>query len=136
MLHLSGQPNAVLTQNMTPLIIFLRTIQQNVSYGYHTELARFNLSIFTRGIDCLTSGQSYKSLMRFIDPNLDTNIVNKSPMRVNEIHSPVLFRFESTTGLGHTYEYSTPLPIPPNPKLSDQSFNRRPLMRFMRVNIP
>ena len=38
--------------------------------------------------------------MRFIDPNWDTNIVHKSPIRVNEIHSPVLFRFESTTGLG------------------------------------
>ena len=49
------------------------------------------------GGDCLTSGQSYKSLMRLIDSNWDTNI---SHMRVNEIHSPVLFRFESTTGLG------------------------------------
>ena len=115
---------------MTPLIIFLRTIEQNVACGCHTELARFNL-IFTRGGDCLTSGQSYKSLMRFIDPNPDTNIVHKSPMRVNEIHSPVLFRFESTTGLGHTYEYSTSLPIPLNPKPSGQSFNRRPLMRVM-----
>ena len=67
--------------NMTPLIIFLRTIEQNVTYGRHTELARFNLLIFTRGGDCLTSGQSYKSLMRFIDPNWDTNIVHKSPMR-------------------------------------------------------
>ena len=47
--------------------------------------------------------------MGFIDPNPDTNIVHKFPMRVNEIHSPVLFRFESTTGLGHTYEYSTSL---------------------------
>ena len=53
---------------MTPLMIFLRTIEQNVAYGCHTELARFNLLIFTRGGDCLTSGQSYKSLMRFIDP--------------------------------------------------------------------
>ena len=96
---------------MTPLIIFLRTIEQNVAYGWHTELARFNLSIFTRGGDCLTSVQSQKSLMRFIDPNWDTNIVHKSPMRVNEIHIPVLFRFESTTGLGHTYEYSTPYPF-------------------------
>ena len=118
--------------NMTPLIIFLRTIQQNVAYGYHTELAWFNLSIFTRGVDCLTSGQSYKSLMRFIDPNWDTNIIHKSPMRVNEIHSPILFRF---AGLGHTYDYSISLPIPLNPKPSSQCFNRRPLTRFMRVNV-
>ena len=56
--------------NMTPLIILLRTIERNVAYGCHTELA--NLLIFTRGGDRLTSGQSYKSLMRFIDPNCDT----------------------------------------------------------------
>ena len=77
------------------------TSEQNVAYGCHTELARFNLSIFTRGGDCLTSGQSYKSLMSFVDPNWDTNIVHMSPMRVNGIRSPILFRFESTTGLGH-----------------------------------
>ena len=122
--------SSVLPQNKHALIIFLR------AYGCHTELARFNLLIFTRGGDCLTSGQSYKSLMRFIDPNMDTNIVHKSPVRVNEIHSPILFGFESTTGLGHTYKYSTHLPIPLNPKPSGQCFNRRPLMRFMRVNIP
>ena len=58
--------------NMTPLIIFLRTNEQNVACGCHTELARFNLLIFTRGGDCLTSGQSDKSLMRFIDPNCNT----------------------------------------------------------------
>ena len=124
------------TEQMTPLIRVLRTIGWNVAYGCHTELARFDLSIFTRGGDCLTSGQSYMSLMRFIDPNWDTNIVHKSPMRVNEIHSLVLFRFEPTTGLGHTYEYSTHLPISLNPKPSGQCFNRRPLMRFMRLNIP
>ena len=83
--------SSVLPQNKHALIIFLRTIEQKVAYGCHTELARFNLLIFTRGGDCLTSGQSYKSLMRFIDPNMDTNIVHKSPMRVNEIHSPILF---------------------------------------------
>ena len=144
MLHLSSQPNPGYHRtNTTPLIIFLRTIEQNVTYGCHTELARFNLLIFTRGGDCLTSVQSYKSLMRFIDPNWDTNIVHKSPMRVNEIHSPILFGgggggggVESTTGLGHTYKYSTHLPIPLNSKPSGQCFNRRPLMRFMRVNIP
>ena len=87
----STQSSATTEQTQTPLIIFLRTIEQKVAYGCHTELARFNLSIFTRGGDCLTSGQSYKSLMRFIDPNCDTNIVHKSPMRVNEIHSPILF---------------------------------------------
>jgi len=69
------------TQNMTSLIIFLRTNEQNVTYGWHTELARFNLSIFTKGGDCLTSVQSYKSLTRFIDPNSDTNIGHKSPVR-------------------------------------------------------
>ena len=42
-------------------------------YGY--------LLIFTRVGDCLTSGQSYKSLMRFIGPNWDTKIIHKSPMR-------------------------------------------------------
>ena len=94
------------TEQMTPLIRVLRTIGWNVAYGCHTELARFDLSIFTRGGDCLTSGQSYMSLMRFIDPNWDTNIVHKSPMRVNKIHSPVLFRVESTTSLGHTYKCS------------------------------
>ena len=55
-----------------------------------------------------------------------------SPMRVMEIYSPVLFRFESTTGLGYSYEYSTPYPFS---QQSGQCFNRRPLMRFMRVNI-
>ena len=66
------------------------------------------INIYKR-VDSLSSSQSYKSLMIFIDPNPDTNIVHKSPMRVNEIHSPVLFQFESTKGLGHTYEYSTSL---------------------------
>ena len=89
-----------------------------LSYGCHTEL---NLLLCTRVGDCLTSGQIYKSLMRFIDPNWDTNIIHKSSVRVNEIHSPVLCRFESTTGLGHIYKYSTTLPIPLNPKPSDQS---------------
>ena len=138
MLHLSSQPNPVLPQNKPDSADHILEDHWTECrlYGCHTELARFNLLIFTRGGDCLTSGQSYKSLMRFIDPNWNTNIVHKSPMRVNDIHSPVLFRFESTTGLGHTYEYSTPLPIPLNPKSSGQCFNRRPLMRFMRVNIP
>ena len=75
------------------------------------------------------------TVMRFIDPNSDTDIVHKTLMRVNEIHSPVLFRFESTTGLGHINIHH-PLPIPLNPKPSGQCFNRRPLMRFMRVNMP
>ena len=97
--------------NMTPLIIFLRTIGQNVAYGCHTELVRFNLSIFTRGGDCLISGQSYKSLMRFIDHNWDINIIHKSPMRVNDIHSPILFRFESTTGLGQLTNIQHPYPF-------------------------
>ena len=35
--------------NMTPLIIFFRTIEWNVAYGCHTELARFNLLICMRG---------------------------------------------------------------------------------------
>ena len=34
--------------NMTPLILFLRTIEQNIAYGCHTELARFNLIICTQ----------------------------------------------------------------------------------------
>ena len=134
MLHLLSQPNPVLPQNKHDTNHILE--DQNVAYGCHTELARFNLLIFIRGGDCLTSGQSYKSLMRFINPNWDTNIVHKSPMRVNDIHSLILFRFESTTGLGHTYEYSIPLPIPLNRKPSGQCFNRRSLMRFMRVTIP
>ena len=41
-------------------------------------------------------------------------------MRVNEIHSPILLGggrvwVESTTGLGHTYEYSTHIPLNPKP---------------------
>ena len=134
MLHLSSQPNPVLPQNKHDTTNhILEDIEQNVAYGCHTELARFNLLIFTRGGDCLTSGQSYKSLMRFIDPNWETNIVHKSPMR---FIAPFCSSFGSTTGLGHTYKYSTPLPILLNPKPSSQCFNRRPLMRFMRVNIP
>ena len=58
-------------------------------WGIEVEL--FSIILFR------ITGQSYKSLMRFIDPNWDTNIGHKS---------------------------------------SDQCFNRRPLMRFMRVNIP
>ena len=45
--------------------------------------------------------------MRFIDLNWDINNIHKYPQRVNEIHSPVLFGFGSTKGLGHTHEYST-----------------------------
>ena len=44
--------------------------------------------------------------MRFIDLNSDINNIHKYPQRVNEIHSPVLFGFGSTKGLGHTHEYS------------------------------
>ena len=108
---------------MTPLIIFFRTIQQNVAYGCHTELlARFNLSIFTRRRDCLTSGQS---LTTFIDPNWDNNIVHKSQMRVNETHSPVPFQFESTTGLGHTHEYSTSLTHSSRPQAKQPMFQQK-----------
>ena len=39
--------------------------------------------------------------MRFIDLNWDVNDIHKYPQRVNEIHSPVLFGFESMKGLGH-----------------------------------
>ena len=39
-------------------------------------------------------------LTRFIDPNLDINDIHKYPRRVNWIHSPVLFGFESMKGLG------------------------------------
>ena len=134
MVHLSSQPNLVLPHNKHDTTNHI--LEQKVTYGWHTELARFNSSIFTRGGDCLTSVQIYKFLMRFIDPNWDTNIVHKSPVRVNEIHSPVLFGFESTTGVGHTYEYTTSLPIPLNPKPSGQSFSRRPLIRFTRGNTP
>ena len=59
------------------------------------------------GRDCLTSSQNYMPLMRFIDLNLDINDIQKYPRRVNWIHSPVLFGFESMKGLGHTHEYST-----------------------------
>ena len=48
-------------------------------------------------------------LMRFIDLNRDTNNVHKYPKRVNEVHIPVLFRFESMKGLEHTHKYSTSL---------------------------
>ena len=43
-------------------------------------------------------------LMRFIDLNRDTNNVHKYPKRVNEVHIPVLFRFESMKGLEHTHK--------------------------------
>ena len=46
-------------------------------------------------------------LMRFIDLKRDMNNIHKYPRRVNEIHSPVLFRFESMKGLGHAHKYST-----------------------------
>ena len=97
---------------------------------------RATLSIFTTGGDCLDFRPELQVFNDIHWPNWDTIIVHNSPMRVNDIHTPVLFRFESTTGLGHTYEYSTPLPIPLNPNPSSQCFNRRPLMRFMGVNIP
>ena len=85
MLHLSSQPNQVLPQyKQTPCIfIFLRTIERNVAYGCHTELARFNLLIVARWGDCLTA----KFLMRFIDLNWNTNISHKYLMRVNDILS-------------------------------------------------
>ena len=47
-------------------------------------------------------------LMRFIVLNRDINNIHKYPRRVNEIHSPVLFGFESMKGLGHTHKYSSP----------------------------
>ena len=46
-------------------------------------------------------------LMRFIDLNRDINNIHKYPKRVNEIHIPVLFGFESMKGSGHTHKYST-----------------------------
>ena len=47
-LHLSSQPSPVPPHDTTNHIL-----EQNVAYGYHTELARFNLLMFTRGGDCL-----------------------------------------------------------------------------------
>ena len=47
-------------------------------------------------------------LMRLIVLNWDINNIHKYPRRVNEIHSPVLFGFESIKGLGHTHKYSSP----------------------------
>ena len=49
----------------------------------------------------------YMPLMRFIDLNWDINNIHKYPRRVNDIYSPVLFRFESMKGLGHTHKYSS-----------------------------
>ena len=46
-------------------------------------------------------------LMRYIDLNLDINDLHKNSQRVNEIHSPVLFGFESMKVLGHAHKYST-----------------------------
>ena len=46
-------------------------------------------------------------LMRFIDLNPDINNIHEYPRRDNEIHSPVLFGFDSMKGLGHTHKYST-----------------------------
>ena len=45
--------------------------------------------------------------MRFIDLNRDINNVHKYPKSVNEIHTPVLFGFESMKGSGHTHKYPT-----------------------------
>ena len=64
MLHSSSrQIQCYHRTNMTPLIIFLRIIERNVAHGCHTELASFNLLIFTKGEECLTSGQNHKSLI-------------------------------------------------------------------------
>ena len=49
----------------------------------------------------------YMPLMRFIVLNWDINNIHKHPRRVNEIHNPVLFGFESMKGLGHTHKYSS-----------------------------
>ena len=48
-------------------------------------------------------------LMRFIDLNWAINNIHKYPTRVDEIHtdSPVLIRFASMKGLGHTHKYAT-----------------------------
>jgi len=47
----------------------------------------------------MTSGQSYMSLMIFIDPNWAN--CSQVSNEIHEAQSPVLFRFESTTGLEH-----------------------------------
>ena len=44
--------------------------------------------------------------MGFIDLEWDINNIHKYPRRVNQIHSLVLFGFESMNGLGYTYKYS------------------------------
>jgi len=136
-LHLSTQPNPVLPQNKhdtTNHILEDHWTKCRLWVPHRASLIQL-INIHKRG----RSPDFRPELQVFNEihwPQLDTSIVHKSPMRVNEIHSPVLFRFESTTGLGHTYEFQYSLPIPLNPKPSDQSFNRRPLMRFMRVTYP
>ena len=117
MLHLSSQPNPVLPQNK-------HDTTNDILEDHSTE-CRLWVPHRARGGDCLTSGQSYKSLIRSIGPNWDTNIVHKSPMRVNEIHSLVLFGFESTTGLGHTYEYSTSLTHSSQPQAKRPMFQQK-----------
>ena len=84
--------------NMTPLIISLRTIEWNVAYGCHTDIAKYNLLIFTRGGDCLTSGQSWKSVMRFIASNCHINIIHKYLMGLMRFIALLYIRFGSITG--------------------------------------
>ena len=75
--------------------------------GAQSYIAKFNLLIWMRGRDCLTSNQNYTSLMRFTNLNWGINDIHKHPQGVNEIHSPVLFGFGPMKGLGHTHKYST-----------------------------
>ena len=54
--------------------------------------------------------QFYKELYAFNEiywSHWNINNIHKYPQRVNEIHNPSLFRFESMKGLGHTHKYST-----------------------------
>ena len=70
-------------------------------------------------------------LMRFIVLNWD---IHKYPRRVNEIHSPVLLRFQSMKGLGHTHKYSSPFThsFQPQAKLAaNVSETLQALIRFV-----
>ena len=77
-------------------------------FGYVQHLKVAGNPEFSRSTNLSTWGEKlpdfqlelYTPWMRFIDLNWDINNHHKYPRRINEIHSPVLFRFESIKGLG------------------------------------
>ena len=74
-------------------------------------------------------------LTRFIDLNWDSNNILKHPKSVNEIHTPVLLRFESMKGSGHIIvQHHSPIPF--NPKNMHPFQPGRSLLTYAKANIP